>query len=175
MVRIAIIAVIITSITAVTAWVFNLKAENEQLTADLAGTVSANQTYIDAIAVMDANQREKEQQIIQREANNKQINRQLHAAKKELLHAKQSFTETEITCMDGNAPTPILNILRETDSNLQNKPAGKAMSCTNIVYQPSIAGIQRADMGRYCKSCASVAVTYQRAEQRPATDQRVLF
>ena len=175
MVRIAIIAVIITSITAVSAWVFNLKAENEQLTADLAGTVSANQTYIDAIAIMDANQREKERQIIQREANNKQINRQLHAAKKELLHAKQSFTETEITCMDGNAPTPILNILRETDSNLQGKPAGKAMSGTNIVYQPSIAGIQGPDMGRYCKSCASVAVTYQRAEQRPATDQRVLF
>ena len=175
MVRIAIIAVIITSITAVSAWVFNLKAENEQLTSDLAGTVSANQTYIDAIAVMDANQREKEQQIIQRDNSNRKIKNQLYSAEKELSDARAYFTQTQIDCMDGNAPDPILNILRETPNSLQDNPAGKAMSRTNIVHRPSSTRIQRADMGRYCTACASVAVTYQRAEQRPATDQRVLF
>ena len=175
MVKIAIIAVIITSITAVSAWVFNLKAENEQLTADLAGTVSANQTYIDAIAIMDANHREKERQIIQRDNSNRKIKNQLYSAEKELSDARAYFTQTQIDCMDSAVPDPVINILRETPNSLQDKPAGKAMSCTNIVYQPSIAGIQGPDMGRYCKSCASVAVTYQRAEQRPATDQRVLF
>lgn len=175
MVRIAVIALILSSITAVTAWVFNLKAENEQLTADLAGTVSANQTYIDAIAIMDANQRDKEQQIIQRDKSNRKIKNQLYSAEKELIDARAYFTQTQIDCMDSAVPDPVINILRETDSSLQDKPANKAMSRTNIVHRPASTGIQGPDVGRYCTACFSAEVTYQRAEQRPQTDKRVLF
>jgi len=148
--------------------------ENKQLTEDLANTTSANQSYIEAIAQMDAMQREKEQQIVQRDQSNKQIKRQLLTTKQELENAKKTYTAVEAECMDQPIPPAIIDLLRETPNRVPDSSTDKTVSGSRTVLRNPYPELRWENLRGYSPVRTNVASSYSTAQYRPSIDQRVL-
>ena len=155
-------------------WVANLYGENKQLASDLSDTTSANQTYIDAIAQMDAMQREKEQQIVKRDQSNKQIKRQLLTTRQELDNAKKTYTAVEAECMDQPIPPAIIDLLRETPNSLPDSSTDKTVSGSSAVLRNPYPELQWQNLRGYSPIRTNVASSYTAAQYRPAVSSRFL-
>jgi len=155
-------------------WVANLYGENRQLASDLSDTTSANQTYIDAIAQMDAMQREKEQQIVKRDQSNKQIKRQLLTTRQELDNAKKTYTAVEAECMDQPIPPAIIDLLRETPNRVPDSSTDKAVSGSRTVLRNPYPELQWQNLRGYNPVRANVASSYTAAQYRQAVSSRFL-
>ena len=171
MLRIVFPVMMLIGLSALVVYIFT---ENKRLTEDLANTTSANQSYIDAIATMDAMQREKEQQIIKRENSNKQIKMQLLTTQKELNNAKKTYTAAEVECMDSPMPSAIIDLLRETPNSVPDSSTDKAMPSSRTVYRNTYPELRWQDLRGYSPVRSDSAVSYSAVKHRPAVSSRFL-
>jgi len=174
MLRLAIPALLVTITTVLISFVVYLYSVNNGLTEDLANTTSANQSYIDAIAQMDAMQREKEQQIVQRDQSNKQIKRQLLTTKQELENAKKTYTAVEAECMDQPIPPAIIDLLRETPNRVPDSSTDKTVSGSRTVLRNPYPELQWQNLRGYSPIRANASSSYSAVEYRPAVSSRFL-
>ena len=176
MVRLIIIAAIVAALGSGAVWAISTSSENERLTIELSTAADANTTYINAIAIMEGNIKQIEADLLERSQKTRKIQTELNQTKRRLEDAKNvpAITVIEQQCMDSFIPASILNVLRETGSNLPDKPTSQAMplfSPIRVHTNTDITGINLVGSSRIR---SGIKISYSPAEYGPRNNKRFL-
>lgn len=170
MARLAVLLSILMLLGAGAAWAVNVSADRTRLESELQQTVQANRSYIDAIAVLDRQQRDLEQSIIDRDRRARAIQNELNTTKRRLFDASKmpSITYVERECMESGIPVPVLDLLRETGRGVPNKPTSQNLPTGYSLFANTGPDIHGSNLVGPCGSCDRTQVAHSTIEPGPA-------
>ncbi len=175
--HIAIIAIIMIATVAIGGYGVKLHAENQQLRADVATAVDANQSYINAMHAMAVEQVRLNQQVIERDETQRQIQRSLASTQRRLRDASNSaaITDTDRKCLDLDIPRPVLDVLRQPAAGGgDNSRPDSDMPGGRTVFRHTYAAVQRHDLGRPGAICRDPTGRCAGPALRPRSREGVL-
>jgi hypothetical protein len=176
-VHIAIIAIIMIATASIGGYGVKLHANNQQLRADVEAATRANQTYIHAMHAMAQEQVKLNQQVIERDASQRQIQRNLAQTQRRLRDASHSsaMSDTDRKCLDLAIPGPVLDVLRQpaADGNDNSRP-GQGMPGGRTLLGHTHAAVSRQHLGRAGELCRRAAGRCDGLALRPRSSEGIL-